>query len=314
MRVNRMKTISDLKNILVREELEYLASNLEDIEEVNLIGDTASEMFELPISLLYKVEWENAIEIVRTEKYRERLRELWVHGILKENLQKQWTEAQKRFLLSYLNGELEDEKIDLLEFRVIFSTLNEIFAFAVWDPDLYEDYLAYVHAWKILRKMSIRLAFGGPLNSIRWLQAGRYLEYHHMMKAYFLYYVQNKRTFAPEILAWLRKEANRLNEVDAKFCIYVAETPEELFAEGNFQKSSPFFRYYTGEVERGQTVILLLRRSCSPEVPYIALEIYGNRIVEGYRRNYEELDESVCDFIREFAGRKELDWEEEDDY
>lgn len=299
-----IKNMNQLKKILIAEDLPYIASNLEQMEEVNLIGESPREVLGLPFSILYKLEWEKEVELIRTEKNREKLQNLWEYSISNGDIRKQWTEGQKRFLRSYLNDELEDEKIDLLEFRVIFSTLNEIFTFAVWDQELYEDYLAYVHAWKILRKMSVRFAFGGPLNSIRWLQAGRYLEYHHMMKAYFLYYVQNKRGFTPEIQTWLRKEANRLNEADDRFSIHVAETPEELFAEGNFQKSTQFFRYYTGEVERGQTVILLLRRSCSPEVPYIALEIYCDRIVEGYRKNHEELDESVYNWIREYAKRK----------
>ena len=88
------------------------------------------------------------------------------------------------------------------------------------------------------------------------------------------------------------------------FIIRPAMNAGEIIMEGNLLHHCVGGDYYLGKHNKGTSVILFLRRTDAPEIPYITIEISGTEIVQWYGAYDKKTDREITEpFINRYLER-----------
>ncbi len=99
----------------------------------------------------------------------------------------------------------------------------------------------------------------------------------------------------PNIQKNYRKLRNRFFYEDENYLIRPAKSAEEIVKEGRFLHHCVGGNNYLKKHDTGESYILLLRRKGEEDIPYITVEIKGEKIAQWYGENDKKPDKSVID-------------------
>lgn len=286
--------------ILFKANLNWIAVNLDRIEDYNIIGSSPQEIFNTHIEVLRAVNYAGGIENIITLHDREVLNNLYAafHNYIRG---KRMNKYQVFYLKDiYYSGDKPNKKM--------YEFLGKL-----WRDSQYYSYLKYREYkqivddyYSILPKYPMLVDLEEMCEICDWIEG----------------YIENERYYNWRYLQSFNDSRRKYEYENDKYQMIVPKDVSDILREAAHQHNCLY--RYVWRVASGDTVILFMRDKVNSSKSLVTLEIKYNAIVQAYRAFNKLPNEQEQSFIEEFAKEKNLrlgieydeyddDWLEEED-
>ncbi len=280
--------------ILFKANLNWVAVNLDRIEDYNIIGSSPQEIFNTHIEVLRAFNYDGGIENIITLHDREVLNNLYAafHNYIRG---KRMNKYQVLYLKDiYYSGDKPNKKM--------YEFLGKL-----WRDSQYYSYLKYREYkqvvddyYSILPKYPMLVDLEEMCEICDWIEGYIENESYYNWR-YSQYFHSNKRKYEYE---------------NDKYEMVVPKDVADILRESS-QQHNCLYRY-VWRVASGDTVILFMRDKVNSSQSLVTLEVKHNAIVQAYRAFNKLPNEQEQEFIEEFAIEKDLEldieYDEDDDW
>lgn len=279
--------------IIFKANLNWIAVNLDKIEDYNIIGCSPQEIFCTHIEVLRAFNYAGGIECIISLYDREVLNNLYVafHNYIRG---KRMNKYQVLYLKDiYYSGEKLNKKM--------YEFLGKL-----WNDSQYYAYLRYREYkqvvddyYSILPKYPKLVDLEEMCEICDWIEGYIENEGYYNWR-YSQYFYDNKRKYEYE---------------NDRYQMIIPKDVSDILKDAA-QQHNCLYRY-VWRVASGNTVILFMRNKGDSSKSLVTLEVKHNTIVQAYRAFNKLPNEQEQKFIEEFAKEKklcfELEYYEEDD-
>lgn len=286
--------------ILFKANLNWIAVNLDRIEDYNIIGSSPQEIFNTHIEVLRAFNYAGGVESIITLHDREVLNNIYAafHNYIRG---KKINKYQVFYLKAiYYSGEKLNKKM--------YEFLGKL-----WKDSQYYAYLKYREYkqvvddyYSILPKYPMLVDLEKMCEICDWIEG----------------YIENERYYNWRYLQYFNDSRGKYEYENDKYQMIVPKDVSDILREAAHQHNCLY--RYVWRVASGDTVILFMRDKVNSSKSLVTLEVKHNAIVQAYRAFNKLPNEQEQRFIKEFAEEKKLhfelaydddddDWIEEED-
>ena len=289
---------------LFKAQLPYIALNLYEVSEYNLIASNLEDVFGLKLGILRLINKQKAsLEIISTPEKRKKLNRVYkqFHGLI-SGLD-ELTEVQVEYLSDCLeSGDIPDKKFLLTLKEVEHGYNSEINEF-IDGIETYKELVEYRKLCDELEVSDLKSIFPKYPNLDDEDSIERIRFSYLLLKDY----VKNKAVYKSSLSCKAEKCKRYIFE-NKKYKIVIPETIRDLLKESQNQHNC-LYRYVKDYVF-GETIIVFMREKKNCENSLITIEIRNNFICQtkGILNRNPLKDEK--EFISLFAHDKGLEYEE----
>lgn len=288
--------------ILFKANLNWIAVNLERIENYNMIGSSPQEIFNIHIEVLRSLNHPDGSECMITLQDREELKNIYAvfHNYIRG---RKINKYQVLYLKDiYCSGEKLNKKM--------YEFLGRIWADSQYYAYLkYREYKQVVDEYyAILPKYPMLVDLEEMCETCDWIEK----------------YIENERYYNFHYLQYFNSRRRRYEYENEKYQMIVPKDISDLLREAAKQHNCLY--KYIWSVAAGNIVILFMKDKAAPSKSLVTVEVKENAVVQAYRAFNKLPNEQEQRFIEEFAKKKKLclkftydedeeidDWIEEDD-
>lgn len=279
--------------ILFKANLNWIAVNLDRIEDYNIIGSSPQEIFNTHIEVLRAFNYAGGIESIITLQDREMLNNLYAvfHNYIRG---KRINKYQVFYLKDiYYSGEKLNKKM--------YEFLGRL-----WKDSQYYAYLKYREYkqvvddyYSILPKYPMLVDLEEMCEICDWIEG----------------YIENERYYNWRYLQYFNDSRRKYEYENDRYQMIIPKDVSDILKEAAHQHNCLY--RYVWRVASGDTVILFMRDKVNSSKSLVTLEVKHNAIVQAYRAFNKLPNEQEQRFIEEFAKEKklcfELEYDEDDD-
>lgn len=286
-----VQQLGSIEEILYKAELDFLARGWKELGEINLIGTSPAEIFDMPIKVLRACNTEWGLRFLRTRGMRQRMTALYgrhpkyfnrlgssecIRRYVKEVLFRkdgERLEADDREILNYFCGtELDMETYEkCIEYWCIRDIIKKVYRLPLLPENEEED-------WEELFEKADFILF-------YLVSAREYVDYC-MEKRYYLQWRQMEWEMGP-------------------YRIFIPRSVEDILMLSDRMHNCLWS--YLDRIGRCDMMVAALERTGENAGKYDAvLEIRGGEIVQAWQRFDMELNEAQAEWILAWAEKNRL--------
>lgn len=280
---------SGTREILYKSHLENIAFHLFEIENYNLLGQSPTDIFDLPINLLKIMNQKSMVDMIATEDLRRKAYETYVKFRDFLDIKKLLPNySQWRYLEEYRKFS-DDEHAEFN--KILYKRMGEIQN----DSDflLYKKYMQIAGRLGKLcpyKKIPTSSTIYGKLNNLERLEE-----------------ITKKRDVFD---LGIKHNHDRFFEYeDEQYIVMLPESSYEIFLEGLSQNSC--LSNYIERVAVGKTKILFLRRRTDPTKSFVTMEVSNGKIVQALTKYNATPSIDVFKFLNKYAKEKSINFDKD---
>ena len=282
-----------VKELLYKTNLIELARRSDEIDEVNLLSSSPSEIYDnVPIRTLRALNCEIGAEMLCEHDYRELLKTL---GKMDGTLFKHpLNDAQCAYIKYLYDRELTPKEI----VRIFAGRRKELSG--LWNARQFRDFLCKI---KLDEKVS-ELTEIDPIYS-KYLTENIDGKYDDEIGEIEYYLIHNREEFDRKIRVSNRKRDYEWQERNEDYIVRYPQTINDFCREAVYMSNC--LLGYVDAFINNVTTILFMRRADDVNKPFITIEIYNNELKQAYHRYNEDCSVDEARWIKLYCDRHVID-------
>ena len=281
------------REILYKSGLDELAAHVDELDELNLLAGRPSEIFDgLSMKVLRSVNCPDGAALVNHRQTRAFLKDLNMKfpDLFKEKL----NDAQCRYLKFLIDGDLTPGEAGRL-FLARKKDLEPIWTYAQFEVFMVEE---------LLRRKKEDLK--KSLSAIDPIYM-RYIEDHSNpypdadLRRIEFYLLDKRKEYDRAIRRSNRKRIYEWQERGKDYIVRYPQTINDFCREAAYMSNC--LLAYTDAVINNDTTVLFMRRSDDVNMPFITIEVFGDKLMQAYHRFNEDCTLEEADWIRDYCHR-----------
>lgn len=291
---------SGIRELLYKSGLIEIATDLDCIDEYNMLGSSMEEAFGLPIVILRKLNHREAIEnILRTEDSRRMVKVVYknYHSFL--NCYDRINSYQIRYLYSLLGKAEKPDKTVLKALSTIEEGYDENADEYIAGEEVYQQYMEYIG---MLNSLGGRKRKQFPKNILLDMKHTKQFYYSHRLLKHCIENV----SYLEQFFEWREEWVKRYTYENETYQIVVPETIADLLKEGE-QQHNCLQTIIEDDILDGDSIILFMRDKKKPKKSLVTVELQDDTIRQARRKFNEDCLEEEKEFLLEFAKAKNVD-------
>ena len=281
------------KEILYKSGLDELAANIDELDELNVMSSSPSEIYEgLSNKILHNLNCHDGASLVNQHKYRVFIKNLNMK--FPDTFKSQLNDAQCRYL-----KELIDGKVTVGEAGRLFNSRKSDLS-RIWCRSLYEVFVSKDRRLWGMEEQYNLLAAIDPIYE-KYIKEVKYSADNKDLRQLVYYLLKKRDEYDRAVRRSTRKKDYEWMERTEKYFVRYPQTINDFCREAIYMHSC--LMAFVEALIKGDTTILFMRRSEDVNKPFITIEIYDNKLMQAYHRFNEDCTKEEADWIRAYCIR-----------
>lgn len=278
------------KDLLNKNGLDKLADQIEDIDELNILANEPSEIYDgLPMEVLRSINCHYGSALVNSKYNRLFLKKLYEKYPLL--FPDKINSTQCIYLEHMINVNLSVDEVERL-----FSSKNVEFSKSFNCNILMDDE-------SFMRKFTLicnELAAVDPIYE-EFILTASFEEYSDVIARLGVYLLRERKQYDEAIRISNKKRSPEWQECSQDYCVRYPQDINDFCREAIY--SQDILLYYVNSIIRNETDILFIRKTKDMDRPFIALEIENNCFRQAFHRFERECNPEEVMWIRNYCDR-----------
>lgn len=287
------------KEILGKSGLEYVAENIQNISEWNMIGSSPQDIINLPMGVLRALNSREGCTALEQKRSRELLSLFYKRCI--SCFDEIWNPYQCLFWQDFYEW-AEEDAID----KSLAKVLNKLRTISKYAD--YVKYKQYLHNRTLLSEYIELPVAPSKKTYKKMLEKAKYV----------LECVEHETVINKLFLEQAVKRAKFYAYEDEKYEVHMLKSLNDFLKESEYQKNCLWSFVELGCT--GYTTVLALREKSKKEVPFVTIEVRGNpmecpELLQMKGRFNKEVSDEVKEWIFAYCeehGIETFDWDDLD--
>lgn len=284
------------KEILYKAELDNLAANIEEMDEINLLSCKPSDIYGgISMSALRALNCTEGAILLATEYYRNFVKELQMKfpEIFKEKM----NDAQCKYLHYLIQGNLT-----VGEAGRLFAARKQKLMF-IWAPSQYDMFIWKEKLSEAAVRQAEEIALIDPIykDYVGKIDLCDVADTQNKLQTLRYYLLQQREQYDKGFRRSNRKRNQDWQERDKGYVVRFPQTINDFCRESIYMCNCLIT--YVDAYINNDTTILFMRKTDDFNVPFITIEIFENKLMQAYHRFNEDCTPKEAEWICDYCDR-----------
>ncbi len=281
------------KEILYKAGLDELAVHIDEIDELNLLAGSPSEIYDgLSMRILKSLNCPCGSELLSQKKMRLFVKRL--NSKFPKIFNQKMNDAMCRYLSTLINGDLT-----VGEAGRLFQSRRKDLSM-VWTMSYFDIFMARDAQWKELETFCNVIKKIDPIYA-DYIKDCDISEDESSLKQLALYLVNRRDEYDRAIRVVNRKKEYDWMERGKKYYVRYPQTINDFCREAIYMGNCLIT--YVEALIQNDTTILFMRKADEVNKPFITMEIFDGQLMQAYHRFNEDCTPEEADWIRGYCVR-----------
>ncbi|MCR5272135.1 MAG: PcfJ domain-containing protein [Lachnospiraceae bacterium] len=285
-----------VKEMLYKAELDELAANIDEVDEINLLSTKPSDLYEdMPIKVLRSLNCSCGASLLKEHDSRVFIKELNYKfpRLFAERL----NDAQCRYIDSLIKGELT-----VGETGRLFESRRKDLAM-LWSKSMFDVFMAKEKEADRVRELCRVYGKMDPIYDSYIKSINDPAEDYRIQQLEY-YLLLHRNEYDKAIRRANRKRKYEWQERGDKYYIRYPQTINDFCREALYMHNC--LLSYTEAMIKNDTTILFMRKKDDTNMPFITLEIYEGELMQAYHRYNVDCNAEEAKWIRAYCNRHNI--------